>query len=95
MKKLLVLILTLAGFVGLGTGAAETKAGTVTNVTPQIRVEIGRQRNRWPRDYRRVRVTRQTRIVRYGWRTYRETYLVRFYPNGQTDTTLISRERIG
>ena len=94
MRKLLVLTLTLAsfGFLGLGTGAAEAKANTVT--TPQVRIEFGQQRNRRWRN-RRVRTVRQTRIVRHGWRTYRETYLVRYYPNGRTDATLISRERIG
>jgi hypothetical protein len=94
MKKLLALTLTLAsfGFLGLGTGAAEAKANTVT--TPQVRIEFGQQRNRRWRN-RRVRRVRQTRIVRHGWRTYRETYLVRYYPNGRTDAILISRERIG
>ena len=94
MKKLLVLTLTLAsfGFLGLGTGAAEAKANTVT--TPQVRIEFGQQRNRRWRNNRRVRTVRQTRIVRHGWRTYRETYLVRYLPNGRTQTTLISRERI-
>lgn len=92
MKKLLVLTLTLAsfGFLGLGSGANEAQASTVT--TPQIRIELGSQRNRWRRN--RVREIRQTRIVQRGWRRYRETYLVRYFPNGQTQTTLISRERI-
>jgi hypothetical protein len=32
--------------------------------------------------------------VRYGRRVYRETYLVRSWPNGRTNTVLISRTRI-
>jgi hypothetical protein len=99
MKKLLVLTLTLAsfGFFGLGP---EAKANTVTSTvmnTPQIQVQIGPQRRRYRRDWRvrTVRTTRTTRIVQWGRRTYRETYLVRYFPNGRTDTTLISRERIG
>jgi hypothetical protein len=96
MKKLLVLTLTLAsfGFLGLETRAAEAKASTVMN-TPQIQVRVGPQRDRRYRNNWRVRTTRQTRIVRWGRSTYRETYLVRYFPNGRTDTTLISRERIG
>jgi hypothetical protein len=92
MKKLLILTLTLAsfGFLGLGSESSEAKASTVTEA-PQVRIELG-QRNRWRRN--RVRTVRQTRIVQRGWRRYRETYLVRYYPNGQTQTTLISRERI-
>lgn len=94
MKKLLVLTLTLAsfGFLGLGPGSSEAKANTVTEA-PQVRIELGSQRNRGRRHYR-VRTVRRTRIVQRGWRRYRETYLVRYYPNGQTQTTLISRERI-
>ncbi|HUS11229.1 MAG TPA: hypothetical protein VMZ30_12255 [Pyrinomonadaceae bacterium] len=45
-------------------------------------------------DQHHVRTVRTTRIVRGGYRTYRETYLVRYFPNGRTDTTLISRQRI-
>jgi hypothetical protein len=84
--------LTLASFGFLGLGANEVKASTVTTATPQIRIQLGSQRNR-DRHYR-VRTVRQTRIVQRGWRRYRETYLVRYFPNGQTQTTLISRERI-
>jgi hypothetical protein len=94
-KKLLVLTLTLAsfGFLGLGFEASEAKASTVTTATPQIRIQVGPERNRYRRHYR-VREVQQTRIVQRGWRRYRETYLVRYFPNGQTQTTLISRERI-
>jgi hypothetical protein len=99
MKKLLAFALTLAsfGFIGLG---AEAKANAATSAsTPQIRVRIGPQRNRgwrnrdWNR-YNRTRTVRQTRVVRYGRHLYRETYAVRYFGNGQTSTTLISRERI-
>ena len=95
MKKLLALTLTLAsfGFLGFGTETATAKAGTLANASPQVRVEIGPQRHRgWYRN--RVRTITQTRIVRRGFRTYRETYLVRYFGNGQMQTTLISRQRI-
>jgi hypothetical protein len=37
----------------------------------------------------------QSRLVRYGRRLYRETYLVTYWGNGRTDTRLISRTRVG
>ena len=95
MKKLLALTLTLAsfGFLGFGSETA-AKAGTLANASPQERVIIRPQRHRgWYRN-RRVRTVTQTRIVRRGFRTYRETYMVRYFANGQTQTTLISRQRI-
>ncbi|HMG75345.1 MAG TPA: hypothetical protein VK582_17745 [Pyrinomonadaceae bacterium] len=36
----------------------------------------------------------QTRLVQSGWHTYRETYQVRYLPDGRTQTTLISRVRV-
>ncbi|HXD30323.1 MAG TPA: hypothetical protein VN643_04360 [Pyrinomonadaceae bacterium] len=101
MKKLLILTLTLAsfGFFGLGSNATEAKAAVGAG-DPQIRVRIGPQRNRRWRRYDRnwnrgFRTVTQSRIVRYGHHTYRETYAIRYFNNGQTQTTLISRERIG
>jgi hypothetical protein len=94
MKKLLILTLTLASFGVFGFASETTEAKAATNITPQVQIQLGSQQNRWRR-HNRVRTVRQTRIVRHGWRTYRETYLVRYYPNGYTNTTLISRERIG
>ena len=49
---------------------------------------------RYDRRYSRRTVTR-SRLVRYGRRLYRETYLVTYWPNGRTDTRLISRTRVG
>ena len=42
-------------------------------------------------DRRRARTVTRSRLVRYGRRLYRETYVVRYFPNGRTDTRLISR----
>jgi hypothetical protein len=102
MKKLLSLILTLAsfGFVGLG---AEASANTLASAaTPQVRVQVGQRRSYrgWRnRDFRGRghaygRTLTRTRLVRRGWATYRETYRIRYLPNGQTHTTLISRVRV-
>jgi hypothetical protein len=97
MKKLLILTLTLASFglFGVGSQATEAKAA-VGSGAPQVRVRIGPQRHRgWWNRNRGFRTVTQSRIVRYGRRTYRETYAIRYFRNGQTQTTLISRERIG
>jgi hypothetical protein len=99
MRKLLMSILLVAsfGFVGLGT---EVNANTAAAVgSPQIRVQIGQRNNRrWRnREFRRngyARTYVQTRLVRRGYATYRETYRVQSLPNGQTYTTLISRVRV-
>ena len=104
MKKLLTITLALASFGFLGLGS-EAKAETIVKATPQFRIQIGQQRRhrRWRnRDLNRGerigygygRTTVQTRLVRRGFRTYRETYQVRYLPNGLTQTTLISRVRV-
>jgi hypothetical protein len=36
----------------------------------------------------------QTRLVRVGRRTFRETYQITYLPNGRTQTRLISRVRV-
>lgn len=100
MKKLITLTLALAslGFIG---SASATTANAVTKTDPQLRIQIGRRRDR-DRDYRReyrgrdyqVWNTTETRIVRDGWRTYRETYQVRHFADGRTQMVLISRERV-
>jgi hypothetical protein len=94
MKKLLAITLTLASFVVLGfSEQASAATSSVTNATASAAPQWNR--NRRNRSYRsRVRTYRTSRIVRYGRRTYRETYLVRALPNGRTQTTLISRVRI-
>ena len=98
MKKLFAITLMLlsVGFAGWSEARAATSANAVSHVANAVPQEWRYRRGR-DRDYRnrrRVRVVRTSRIVRYGYRTYRETYLVRYLPNGRTMTTLISRERI-
>lgn len=73
---------------------ADVSSGTIElNASPQ-RYEQRRwnQRQRWNR--RGVRVVNRTRIVRRGYRTYRETIQTRYLPNGRTQTRVISRVRI-
>jgi hypothetical protein len=95
MKRFLALALTLAS-VGLTASAAESKAtvsgGEVALNAAPAPAAVQWRRNRWGRN--RVRVTTQTRLVRVGRRVYRETYQVRYLPNGGTQTRLISRVRV-
>ncbi|HEV8202721.1 MAG TPA: hypothetical protein VGP98_00710 [Pyrinomonadaceae bacterium] len=99
MKRVLGIALALStlGFVP----AAQAKAadvqqnGTITaSSAPQWQHD--RYGRRYDRRYnnRRRSVTR-SRLVRYGRRLYRETYVVTYWPNGRTDTRLISRTRVG
>ena len=104
MKKLITLTLALAsmGLFGLGSDLKTNTA--VQAMPPQLRIQIGRRHRRWrDRDYEnrgeRIgygygRTTVQTRLVQRGWHTYRETYQITYYPNGETQTTLISRVRV-
>ncbi len=106
MKRLLVFALALASF-GFVVSPAEAKAagvavsaGVVSSANapePQWQNNGRRNRNRrgWRWNHRGgVRVTTQTRLVRFGRRLFRETYQVRILPNGRTQTTLISRVRV-
>lgn len=99
MKKLLGLVLALAsiGFVGLGSEAQASEKTHATTVLSASAVPQWTTDRYGRRVYnrRRVRTTTRSRIVRYGRRVYRETYVVRYLPNGRTiDTRLISRVRI-
>jgi hypothetical protein len=96
MKKILGITLAAAslGFVGLSSQANATPRSSVTvaaTASPQW------ERDRYGRrayNRRRARTVTQSRVVRLGRRLYRETYVVRYLPNGRTDTRLISRVRI-
>jgi len=99
MKRVLGIALALStlGFVP----AAQAKAADVqqnSTITASSAPQWQRDRNgrRYDRRYnnRRRSVTR-SRLVRYGRRLYRETYVVTYWPNGRTDTRLISRTRVG
>ena len=110
MKRLITLTLALAsmGFFGLGSNLKTDTS--VQAMTPQFRIQIGPQRRnrRWRnRDYNRDyenrgdrvgygygRTVIQERLVQRGWHTYRETYQTTYFPNGETQTTLISRVRV-
>lgn len=106
----LTLALASLGFMGSWSETkANAVTVTKTNPQIRIQIGRRRNNDRYNRrDYRRDYRYRdngynndygynnsiQTRIVRDGWRTYRETYQVRYYPDGRAQTVLISRERI-
>ena len=96
MKKLLLSIALLSSFTFVGSRAAT--AATPAVGSPQLRIEVGRRRRWRNRGYatgQRIGYGRTfTRDVQRGWRVYRETYQVRYFPNGMTQTMLISRVRI-
>ena len=98
MKRMMGLILALVsmGFVA----SAEAKASDVSlqNSTVAASSAAQWQRDGYGRRYDRNNTRRRTvtrsRLVRYGRRLYRETYVVTYWPNGRSDTRLISRTRV-
>jgi hypothetical protein len=98
MKKVLGIALALAS-LGVFGMASEAKAAASENsaITTSASPQWQWQRDRYgQRGYnrRRARTFRQSRIVRFGRRLYRETFLVTYFPSGRTNTRLISRVRI-
>ncbi|HJR05866.1 MAG TPA: hypothetical protein VJ842_01115 [Pyrinomonadaceae bacterium] len=96
MKKLLALTLSLAS-IGFVASSAEAKTPGATNAAASSAV-IAPATVQWERNnrrgYRRVRTVTQTRLVRVGRRVFRETYQITYWPNGRTQTRLISRVRV-
>jgi hypothetical protein len=96
MKKILALTLSLASIIFVASAAeAKVKGSSVSTTTTIAANSLQTQwrfRNR--RNNRVARTFTQTRLVRYGRQIYRETYLVRYLPNGRTQARLISRVRV-
>ncbi len=95
MKKLVTLSLLIASFAFSATFASAQSYFPQRDRRDNDRWDNDRRDNdrRW-RNNRRVRVTTQTRIVRQGFRTFRETLRITYLPNGRTRTELISRVRV-
>src|ERR1041385_9265097 len=103
MKKILGIALAIAT-LGIGV-SAEAKASDVSQQNSTVAASSAPQwqRDRYGRRYDRryenrrynSRSVTRSRLVRYGRRLYRETYLVTYWPNGRTNTRLISRTRVG
>ena len=97
MKKFLGLALTLAS-VGFAATSIEAKAAGSSNSVAMVNVSKAaaapaavQWRNR---RYRRASVRNYSRLVRHGRTVWRETYQVRYLPNGRTVTRLVSRVRV-
>ncbi len=94
MKRILGLLLAFASIGGVAFAAEANK-----HSESSVKV-AAYQRPQWYRNDKRrgIRQTRRTvtrtRVVQQGRRVYRETYVVRYLPNGRTDTRVISRVRI-
>jgi hypothetical protein len=97
MKKFLALTLTLAS-VGFAAVSAEAKAAGPSNSMATVNVSKAApaavQWNRREYGRNRVRVRNYSRLVRRGRQVWRETYQVRYLPNGRTVTRLMSRVRV-
>ena len=98
MKRVLGIALALLS-LGFVVPAADAAEGSHQNSTVAASAAPQWQRDRYgrryDRRYNRRRSVTQSRLVRYGRRLYRETYVVTYWPNGRTDTRLISRTRVG
>ena len=93
MKKIITLSMLLVTFAFTATFAS------AQSYFPQNdRYDRSQRDNRWEdrnqRNNRGVRIVTRTRIVRQGWRTFRETIQIKYFPNGKVTTKVISRSRI-
>lgn len=101
MKRVLGIALALLS-MGFIVSAEAKPADALQNSTVAANSAPQWQRDRYGRRYDRRydrrsnrRSVTRSRVVRYGRRLYRETYLVTYWPGGRTNTRLISRTRIG
>jgi hypothetical protein len=95
MKKLLGITLALVSMGFVASSEAKAAERSHANSTVAANAIPQWQRNRSGRyNHRGARVVTRSRVVRYGRRVYRETYQVRYLPNGRANARLISRVRI-
>lgn len=103
MKRVLGIAFALLTLGFVVPAEAKTAEISQENATVAASSAPQWQRDRYGRQYdrrydqrygRRTRTYTRSRLVRYGRRLYRETYVVRSYANGRTDTRLISRTRV-
>ena len=94
MKKLITLSLLIASFAFTATFASAQTYGPQRDRYDNDRRDDRRDNDRNWRNNRRPRTVTQTRIVRQGFRTFRETIQITYFPNGRTTTRVLSRMRI-
>lgn len=92
MKKFITLSLLVASFAFTATFASAQTYYPQNDRYERDRRDDRRDNRNWRNN--RVRIVTQTRIVRQGWRTFRETIQIKYLPNGRTQTKVISRVRI-
>lgn len=93
MKKFITLSFLIASFA-LSATFASAQSYNRQNGRYQPNREADRRVENIQRNRRGVRVVTQTRIVRQGFRTFRETIRIKYFPNGKVTTKVISRTRI-
>ena len=95
MKKIITLSLLLVSFAFSATFAsAQTFVPQRQDRRDNDRRDDRNDRNDRNWRNKRVRTVTQTRIVRQGFRTFRETVQIKYFPNGKVTTKVISRTRI-
>jgi Ni/Co efflux regulator RcnB len=98
MKKFITLSLLVASFAFTATFASAQSYFPQNDRYNQDRRDDRwdnrRDNDRYRRNNRGVRTVTQTRIVRQGFRTFRETLQIKYFPNGRITTKVISRTRI-
>ena len=96
MKRLLgiTLMLVALSWMGFSTEAKASNRSQIDKTTVTANAQWRDRHGRSVYDNRRSRTFTRSRVVRYGRRVYRETYRIRYFANGRTDTRLISRIRI-
>lgn len=95
IKKFLALSLML-GFAVLFMPATEAKAAD-KNAASLIEANAASPQRYYQRqriNRRGARIVTRTRIVRVGYRTYREVVQYRYLPNGRVTVRVLSRTRI-
>lgn len=95
MRKFLALSLLLGSMAFAASSVVEAKT-TGENAKNAVEPNAAQQYGRWQRNKRnrRARVVTRTRIIRIGGRLYRETYQIRYLPNGRTQIRILSRVRV-
>ncbi len=93
MKKFLALSLLLGSAAVLAPAGEAKAAEKTTTMTIEANASAPQViQRRWNR--RGARVVTRTRIVRVGYRTYREVVQYRYRPNGRVTVRVLSRTRI-
>ncbi|HKP69562.1 MAG TPA: hypothetical protein VJV05_09780 [Pyrinomonadaceae bacterium] len=90
MKKLIGSALIL-GSIAVVAPVAEAATSSSVSTTAVSSVQ---QPERWRYGRRASYTVTRTRIVRVGYRRYRETYRTTYFRNGRTQTRVITRVRV-